>query len=822
MRSLLGDLSAAWHSLTRAPRYSLLTVGCLALGLGANATMFGVADALFFRAPALVRDPGRLVRPYFSYTTSNGQGKITTEVMAYLVFSDLRDGTTSFQGVAAYYVTIVSEGRGAAAARLRAALVTAEYFTLLGVRPAKGRLLGASDAKIGGPTVTVISNALWRSRFGGDPAALGKSLRITDHEYVIVGVAPRGFTGVDLEPADLWIPMEVSANELIRPAYLTNRGGLAISLFGRLKPGIARSVAEADATLAFRNSWRKLPGAASSDHVILSGLQRELGPNQSDQAKVSLWLAGVSIVVLLIAAVNCANLMLLRVMRRRRELAIRVALGATRTRVLQFLLAENALLAVGSALVAVGVALIGSRILRGLLLSEDAPVNFVSLPRLFLFALLIASGASLLASLLPITAVRPEEDAGSLRVGAPAAAATKSSLRNALLIGQIALTLSLLVGAGLFTKSLRNVRSADLGFDRDGLLAVNIDFAGVAARPSAVPRDNEFYDGLVALVGAVPGVTSVAVTSSVPFQYLAGSPLSIPGRDKATLPEQGAFSIIASEAYQRTIGLRLLAGRWFVPADYESGGESAVVVNETLAKGFWPGEQAVGQCLVVGTGVGSQPCRTVVGVVADTRRSAFREKNRTQVYLSNIDSPTIRSRMPRTLVVRTARPRAVAASVRRAVQSADPALPFVTVRPLEELVAPKLRPWTLGATVFSLFGALALALAALGLYGTMSYAVSERTHELGVRIALGARSGDILRLVLRHGALIALSGVVLGLLAALLGGPRVAPLLVGVSARDAGVFAIAVATLALAAIAACFGPVRRATRVDPLAVLKAE
>jgi putative ABC transport system permease protein len=314
--------------------------------------------------------------------------------------------------------------------------------------------------------------------------------------------------------------------------------------------------------------------------------------------------------------------MLLRVIQRRRELAVRVALGATRTRVLQYLLAENALLAVGSALVAVGVALAGSRILRTLLLSDDAPSNFVSIPRLFLFTMLVASGAGLLASLLPITAMRPDGDAVSLRVGAPAAGTTKSPLRTALLIGQIALTLALLVGGGLFTKSLRNVRAADLGFDRDGLLTVNIDFAGVAARPSAIPRDNEFYDGLVAIVGAVPGVTSVAVTSSVPFQYLAGSPLSIPGRDKATLPEQGAFSIIATEAYQRTIGLRLLAGRWFVPADYESGGESAVVVNETLARGFWPGEPAVGQCLVVGTGTGSQPCRTVVGVVADTRRSA--------------------------------------------------------------------------------------------------------------------------------------------------------------------------------------------------------
>jgi predicted permease len=816
MHAFLRDIGTSLRALSRAKRYAFLAVACIALGLGANATMFGVADTLFFRPPAVVRDAGHVVRIYFEFNAP-GAGQITSDLASYPLYAAFRDETKSFESVAAYQATTVSEGHGEHAEKLRAALVSASYFHLLGVSSATGRLWSPAESALGATPVAVISDGLWRRRFGRGTTAIGQSLRIAEREYTVVGVMPRGFTGVDLEPVDVWVPVEVAANDLIFGNYLSRRGAMAIALLGRLRPGVGRAEADADATIVHRNFMRTLHETDSTDHAVTSPLLRELGPKETEQAKVSVWLFGVAIAVLLIAGVNCTNLMLLRALRRRRELAVRISLGASPAHIARLLLLEGILLALVGAMAAIALALAGNRVLGTLLLQGDVTANFVDLPRLVVFTVVVAVTAGAMISLLPIWAVVRGDFTSDLRSGARAGNAVRSPARTALMVGQIALTTILLIGAGLFAKSLGNVRAADLGFDREGVLAVNIDFPGMSARPSAMPAAEALYPRMIATVSAIPGVSSVAVTTSVPFQYISSVAVSIPGRDQKSLPDASAGFTVASEGYLRTIGLRLKAGRWFEAQDYGTGG-ATVVVNETMAHSFWPNESAIGQCLVAGP----PACRTVIGVVGDTRRTALREKPKAQVYISDVNDSATSARLPRTVLVRSAHPRAVASTVRRAIQESDPSLPFVTVRTLAELVEPQLRPWELGTTVFVLFGALALVLSAVGLYGTMSYAVSERTHEIGVRIALGARGVDVLRLLVGRGLLLTAAGILAGMGVALWGAPRIAAVLFGTDARDTGVFVIAAVTLAAAAAIACYSPARRATKVDPIGALKHE
>jgi putative ABC transport system permease protein len=308
------------------------------------------------------------------------------------------------------------------------------------------------------------------------------------------------------------------------------------------------------------------------------------------------------------------------------------------------------------------------------------------------------------------------------------------------------------------------------------------------------------------------------MTSSVPFQYLSLAPISIPGRDPGSLPKQLPTLILASEHYAEAIGLRLVSGHWFTAPDYDAGAASAVI-NESLAKMYWPEEPALGQCLHVGP---EPECRTIVGIVADTRQTRLQEERRPQLYLSVISDPKVSARLPRTLVVRSSRGLGIAKAVKLAMEAANSNLPFVQMQSLESIIAPKVRPWLLGSTVFFLFGGLALVLAAFGLYGSVSYAVAERTHEFGIRTALGARGADVALLVLRQVLVVALGGIAIGGGAALLLGPRVVSLLFDLSARDPSVFSIAAITLVATTVVACYAPVRRAVGTDPIRALRVE
>jgi predicted permease len=802
--------------LARNRRYFLGVTACLALGLGANATMFAVSDQLFFRPPAAVQDPGQLSRIYFRERVPV-VGEITTDLASFPTFTDLRTGARSFEGVAAYHVTMVSEGRGNQATRLRVALVSSDYFHLLGVGASRGQVLTKLEGPLEGGQVAVISDALWRGRFGASQNALGQTLAIADRLYTVVGVAARNFTGIDLEPVSAWLPLDVAATDLIATGFVSQRGSRALSIVARQKTGVSRKQAEDDASIAYRSGRQGFPGADSSARLIMAPLSRQLGPRPRAEAKVAFWLAGVSVAVLIIAGVNCTNLMLLSTMRRRTEFAIRTALGATRSHLARLVLVETILITTLSAGAAAILGIAGGALLRRVMELDEVPLGLSALARLCVFVLAAGTVVGLLTSAPLIWSMQREDLSSPLRTGYRAGLARPGLVRGLLLVGQTTLTIVLLIGAGLFVKSLRNVRAMDLGFDAGSVLTVNVDFAGITARTRSMPDADLLYERLVSAVLGVPGVRSAAVATSIPFQYTSGASVAIPGADNRSLPREPALLSIASEAYQQTIGLRIVDGRWFARADYRSPAVVAVV-NESMAKAYWPNQSAIGRCVVV-----AEPqCRTVVGVVADARQTRIQPEHRSQVYLTGVADPRLSARYPRTLVIRSLTPRAIVPTVRRAVMAIDPALSYVTILPLQDLVDAKSRQWTLGATAFGLFGVLALVLAALGIYSTMSNLVSERAHEIGVRVALGATGAQVVRAVMGRGLAQAIAGIVFGLVLVRTVGTQFVDLLFGASPKDVDVLVLAALVVGAASLAACFGPAQRAFRWDPAAILRGD
>lgn len=810
------DFATAARSLRRAPRHVILVATCFALGLGANVAMFGVVDTLFLAPPPLVREPGQLLRVYFERHRPTGETRLL-DLDSYPSYTALRANTSSFVDLAAFYPTIVSEGAGPSARQLRVQLVSANFFSMLGARPSVGRAIVPSDGVSDAQPVAVVSERFRAVHGGGaDGGGAGSSLLIEGRRYAIVGVMPAAFRGVDLEDVDAWLPLETTGNDLILPGYLQARGAWAIRMVARIRPGVSVARADADLTRAFRVFMEWNPHSNHADRALVAPLLKNLGPAEGVDAKVSVWLAYLSLAVVLSAAVNCAMLLLLRVSRRRGELAVRRALGASGSAIARLLLLETAFTMAIATAAGAGVAMIATAALHGLLLPANVSPAAESLPRMAAYAFGVALVGGILVSLPAMRLATRLDVTAHLRDGARAGKASGLRLRRGFLVAQVALTTVLLVGAALFVSSLHNVLALDLGFRGQNVLLANIGFQGMGVRPGSVGASAALFDAVERSARSVPGVVATGVSTSVPFQYLFGAALSVPGRDPA-LQIPPTMLVVASAGYGDAIGLRPLAGRWFSRSDY--GAVNAVgttaVINQTLARALWPGESAIGKCIVPG----DPPCRRIVGVVADTRQSDILETPRGQLYLTAVDSETDR-RMLRTLVVKTDGRRGLALALQRAVQSVSAALPYVTVQPLDNLVAPKRRAWEVGATVLTVFGALALVLASLGLYATLSSSVSERSHEIGVRMALGARDRQIATAVLGRTLVVVFAGLVCGAGIAWAGGSIVNSLLFGVTSNDRSAFALAGATLASAALVASIIPLRSALRTNIVEVLR--
>jgi predicted permease len=724
------------------------------------------------------------------------------------MYTLIRDSARAFDAVAAYtYSQNASLGRGADARRVAVVLTTASYFPLLGVRPALGRFYAVDEDRLGGPTVAVLSYGFWRSSFGGDSSILGRRLQLGRGSYEVVGVAPERFTGVNLQNVDVWVPLAVATPELMGPGSM-NRGSYFLQIIGRLGPG-GRVAAAREATLAYR-AEDVYADRDSNAAAVLGPVQHARGPEMSENARVSTWLAAVSVIVLLVACANVANLLLARSLQRQREVAVRLALGAGRWRLARLLLAESVLLSLGGGLAAVLLTMWTGPVIRAFLLPNIAAVGVAIDGRVLAFTVVVTLVVGLLAGAGPAWQVSRHDLTRALKAGAGEGRYQRSRLRAGLLIGQIALTVVLVVGAGLFARSLRNVEGQNFGFDPVQTLIATVDLRAAGYRSAEI---NALHMRMLERVQAVPGVVAAAATVGHPFGWAMGCSASVPGRDSMPqLKTGGPYCQRVTPEYFAAMGTPV-RGRAFTAADRSA---PVAIINQTMARMLWPGENAVGKCFVRS----DERCHEIVGVVSDARRFNAVEDASMIFYVPfRGDSGTFIT----ALVLRAeGLPEGLVAPVRRALQEAVPNLPFANVTPIADLVAPSIRPWRLGSTMFGAFALLALVLSAVGLYGVLTYTAAQRTHEMGVRVAMGAQRWDVQRLMVSHGVGIAAVGAGLGALVALAAGQVLSSLMYGVSPRDPFVLLAAAVVPVVVAALASYLPARRASRVDPVVALRYE
>lgn len=834
LETLRQDIAYALRALVRTPGFTAAVVATLALGIGANSTMFSVLDVLLVRPPAGVRAPDEVVRLYVRQTHARF-GEWTNSSTSVPDFEAVRDGTPLLSSVAAQFVANMSLGRGAEARPVRTAAVTHRYFDLLGVAPLRGRFFTADEDRVGAERVAVLSEAYWRTRFAGDTAIIGHALPIGRSTYTVIGVAPAGFTGVDLRPAELWLPLGASADDVNSAEAMASRDFYWIEVLARVRPGADRRAAAEQATLAYRNGREAARSAAPEGgerRVVISGggggasdegpatvlfgpVQESRGPTMSEDAKVAVWVGIVAGIVLLVACANVANLLLARGVSRRREIAVRLGLGATRARLLGLLLVESVMLGLLGGAAALLLAVWGGAAVRAFLL-PDLPADAAFLDwRVLAFTGGIAVVAGGLAGIAPAFRSSRLDLSQSLKDGGRGQTASRGRLRGGLLVAQVALTVVLLVGAGLFLRSLRDAQGVDLGFDPDRVVMLSVDLGEIGLDRAAREAT---YRRLFERVRAYPGVERAALSMGLPFWATFATDVRVHGVDSLPVGREGGpYYIMATPEYFETAGLRLLSGRTFTDAD-GPGSAKVAVINEAFARRVFAGRDPVGEYLYIG---GDSVQARIVGVVQNAVNGSVTDLDVLLYYLP-LDQRAVTPRVSG-ILLRTRGPAApMVPGIQRALQASESGLPWVRARSLAEHLAPAYRSWRLGATMFTAFGVLALVIAGLGLYGVTAYNVGQRTQEIGVRVALGAQAETVVRLMMRQGLLSTVAGLVLGGGGALLLGRAVRALLYGVAPTDPAVYlAVAVVLLAVAALAAWL-PARRAATVDAMVALRAE
>jgi len=820
------DLSYAVRGLRTRPGFALAVVLTLGLGIGANAAMFGIVDRLLFRPPALLKDPDTAHRIYLSRTFRGEE--FTGGVGQYARFKDLEELTTSFAQTAGYTTRRLAVGRGTESREMQIGVVSASFFSFFDAPTVLGRYFtAAEDQPPSGEPVAVLSHALWQTRYGGSAAVLDSTLQIGPVTYSIVGVAPREFVGLwpDGPPA-AWIPITsvgatsgISARNNV--AWWQTYSWSWMNMIARRKPGVSEVAANTDVTQAFLQSYRRqleeqprsTPIDLARPHGAVGSILESRGPNASEVSKVATWVGGMSLIVLLIACANVANLLLARALRRRREIALRLALGVSRARLAAQLLTESVVLAVAGGAAGLLIAHWGGRVLRaGLLTTSEAPAGLNDL-RTVLYAVATAIAVGLLTGLAPIFQSRRADLTSDLKAGTREGTYVRSRTRTALLVLQGALSALLLIGAGLFVRSLNNVHNVRLGYDVDPVLMVDLNMRGVELDSA---QKVALRYRLLDAARSMPVVEDASFVVGIPFWSTWQTSLYVAGID--TVFRLGSFSVNAvSPSYFRTFGTRVIRGRGLDESDMNSLGPKVAVVSEGMARTLWPGQDAIGQCMRVGAD--TVPCTMIVGIAEDIRSQSLKPDSSHYYYL-----PAMQFN-PQTggLFVRVRGTAArQAEAVRERLQRDMPGAAYVRVTPFSDVVGQQTRSWRLGATMFVAFGALALVIAAVGLYSVIAYTVTQRLHELGVRVALGARSTDLIRLVVGDGIRIAGVGVAAGAIGAVWAGRWVEPLLFNVSPRDPFTFAVVTTALIAVAVTASWLPARRAAAVDPNVVLRSD
>ena len=806
------DLAVAVRQFRQSPSFAFGTVAALALGIGANATMFSVLDRLLLRAPAQISAPEAVytVRPR------------TAENMSLATVVALRDNLSPVASVAVQsFTTQLNVGRGSDAATARSVFVDGSYFRTLGAQPALGRLLSDDDARLpDGQLAAVIGFGFWQRQFGGDSTVIGREVSVASERVRVVGVAPEGFNGPGTRPLDLWLPLTLGGRlTFLGPRWATTAARWLFAVV-RVSPGASRDlVASRAATIVRTAESRRVNADTAAMNIEMHSIIPYKEESLSPEARVASLLGAVSLLVLLIACSNAANLVLARTVRRQREIAIRMALGVSRSRLVAQVLTESILLSLLAGAAALLVATGGGALMRGVLLEgfvwDGSLVDLRTAG--FIAAAAVLAGAT--TGLVPaLSLLRRVDVAHTLGEGRQTGGPHRQHLLSALVVTQTVLSALLLIGTLLFVKSLTNIRGVPLGFDPERTAVVSLDSRTL--RASDATADALFAD-LAARVAQLPGVSSAVVADGVPFDWHMRAPLRVPDR----LDDSSRISVVnvsgATRSYFSTIGTRIVQGREFTDADDHATAERVIVVPTTVARTFWPAGDAIGHCLRLGAD--SMPCLRIIGVAEDTRESAIDDEGppipRVYVPLSQ----GRRAIVARVVLARVPAPTAsTLARIRTVIQASDARAPTATVWTMQSRLAPEQRPWKLGATMFGVFGSLALVLAALGVYSVVAYSVTQRTREIGIRIALGAQTRHIFSLVGTQGAILGVVGVTIAVGGAAILSPLVQPLLFHESARSLPVYAAVALGMLFVAVAASVGPALRARRVNPMSVIRSE
>lgn len=819
--SVIQDVRVAVRSLRREPSFLLFVVVTLALATGANAALFGIADRLLLRGPEHIVDPDRVARVYMT-ARPPGVSQLTTSTLGHVSYDILRQ-STSAESTATFTVNPGTLGRGHEAREGRVGYASAGLFPLLGTQPAFGRFfLPAEDAVSGARRVAIISHGLWRRQFGGIPGVLGRPLFIDDEPFEILGVAPEGFTGPQLGPIDAWVPINLLGPNVTRD-WMQSWCCQWLSIIVRLRPGVSRELASAELTTLFRSRYDGDDRSMREARLWLAGLGADGSGEEPAESRIVRWLSGVALLVLLIACANIINLLLARGARRSREISIRLALGASRMRLVRMLVIESTLLSLAGAATGLFIAhVIGGAARTTLLPFVEWPSPPVD-GRVLLVSLMAAGAMGLFVGVVPALGITGGTLAQALKSGIRDGGGRRFRLRASLAVIQATLSVALLIGAGLFVRSIWNAKHLDLGFDPERVLVVDVsrsplERVDASAREAERARRRVFHRDVLDQVRSIPGVERASVAVGLPFGNRFGLRVTVPGLERLPRTGTGGPSISAVEpAYFGTMGTRILRGRGFTPAD-RAGSAPVAIISEFMARTTWPNADPLGRCIEIGAS--PTGCTTVVGVAENTYRGALVEAPKMHVYVPLGQESGFGGAV---LLVRVEdEPAVVAERVRRTLMETDSAITFVDGETLSARISPQMRSWELGMSTLMFSGLLALIVSAAGIYSLLSYLVADRRHEIGVRLALGAPAHHVARMVLRWSLGMSLAGVLLGSVLGAAAGGFVQPLLFNVPARDPLVFGSVGSVLLLVAVAAGVVPALRATRVDPLEALRTE
>jgi predicted permease len=784
----------------------------LALGIGANATIFTWIKAVLLASLPGIEQPEKLVEIWGATRNNSALSS------SYVDYLDYRDQNKVLSGLIAHQVLPLNLGRSEKPERVWGAIVSGNYFDVLGVRALIGRtFLPEEDRTPNTHPVVVIGYGLWERRFGSNPNVLGRTITLNEHDFTVIGVAPKDFASPFAGLAlDVWTPVMMK-DYVARPHFsLTDRGSRWLMVMGRLKPGATVPQAQANIATIAGHLEQEYPQTNEQLGVaVYSVLQSPFSLKQDMRPALAILMAAVA-VVLLIACANVANLLLARAASRRKEMALRLALGGSRGPLVRQMLTESFVLASLGAALGLVIAFWTARSLALFLPPYANRASFDTRPDavVFVFTLGLAAITTLLFGLAPTLHASKQDLVTAMKdnTATVGRGPRKASLRHALVITQVALSMVALISAGLFVRSLRQAYRADPGFDPRGVLLASFDPFLSGYDES---RGREFYRRLVERVRTVPGIQSATLARRLPLTDggIAFASVAIDGYAPAKDEDMRLNYETVGPQYFQTMRIPFVHGRDFNERDQE-GAPGVVIINETMARRYWPGGDALGRRIKL-----TKDWLEIVGIAKDVKYRRLREAPQPFLYLPLLQD--YRSNM--ILVARTVtEPEQMSQSVRAEVAALDPEIPIFDFKTLEEHVGISLYLQRMAATLLSIFGLLALSLAAIGLYGVMAYAVSQRTRELGIRVSVGAERHDIFKLILGQGLAISVVGLLAGLVAALAVTRLTANLLYGVSATDPVTFIVIALLLLCVTLLACYFPARRATKIDPMIALRVD